>query len=126
MIKLRAHHLLCYVFYQGKGYNTQFRDNMDQIYKRLNKEPIMVVTGCDMLCKVCPNQVKENVCKTQEHVLKLDKKVIEHFYLEIGICYDYSLWRQNIIKSLDADLFKEICGECKWYLSGVCNLELLK
>lgn len=126
MIELRPHHLLCYAFYEGKGYNDTFIKNMDQIYKRLNNERVLIVKGCDILCQSCPNQTIKEKCATQELVLKLDQKVIEQFNIEIGNSYDYMEWKQTLIETLDDQLFKQLCGECKWYVFKVCKLEKLK
>lgn len=51
MIRLRGHHLLCVLTFQGAGYNKRFTANFASIVKRLNAgEEILVVAGPDDIC----------------------------------------------------------------------------
>jgi hypothetical protein len=50
-IKLRAHHLLCFLTYAGKGYSPSFTANYDRIADRIGKgEDILIVSGPDDIC----------------------------------------------------------------------------
>lgn len=50
-IKLRGHHLLCILGYQGAGYSESFVENFDQIIARLNNGvKIQIVEGTDDIC----------------------------------------------------------------------------
>lgn len=115
MICLRPHHLLCCLFYEGKGYNETFIENMNLVQERLNHESIQLTLGCDAICTVCPNQIDENSCLTQDKVLALDKKVLEQFPLQTGKLYDYSTLQAIVRKRLDRSLFDSICNQCEWY-----------
>ncbi|MFR5445010.1 MAG: DUF1284 domain-containing protein, partial [Butyricicoccus sp.] len=58
MIRLRPHHLLCTQGYSGKGYSTEFVQNMSAIVHSLRNVPgtrIRLVFGSDSLCAHCPH-----------------------------------------------------------------------
>ena len=53
MIELRPHHILCFQSYIGKGYSSDFTDNMDYIVSKLRenpKEELCLVDGLDHIC----------------------------------------------------------------------------
>lgn len=51
MIRLRGHHLLCVLTFEGAGYNKQFTRNLAAIVDRLNDgEEILIVDGPDDVC----------------------------------------------------------------------------
>lgn len=50
-IRLRGHHLLCLLTYQGLGYNPAFIKQMDEIAHRLSSgDPAYLVEGVDDIC----------------------------------------------------------------------------
>lgn len=50
-IKIRGHHLLCLLCYEGRGYTPAFTENFNQIAARLNAgAPAILVTGLDDIC----------------------------------------------------------------------------
>ncbi|WP_045392328.1 DUF1284 domain-containing protein [Falsirhodobacter sp. alg1] len=50
-VKLRPHHLLCFLTYVGKGYSPAFVENYDRIASRLTAgEDIAIVDGPDDIC----------------------------------------------------------------------------
>lgn len=51
MIRLRGHHLLCILTYQGTGYTKIFCRNFDRVLKRLSTaETIEIIAGPDDIC----------------------------------------------------------------------------
>lgn len=51
MIRLRGHHLLCVLTFEGAGYNAQFARNLTAIVDRINDgEEILIVDGPDVIC----------------------------------------------------------------------------
>lgn len=46
-IKLRAHHLLCMRFFEGRGYSEAFVQNMAQVLKA---ERCVITDGADDIC----------------------------------------------------------------------------
>ena len=71
MIRLRPHHLLCTQGYSGKGYSTEFVQNMSAIVHSLRNVPgtrIRLVFGSDSLCARCPHHTADDLCEAQEKV----------------------------------------------------------
>jgi len=116
-IKLRPHHLLCTQTYSGKGYSSDFVENMDIITSRLRLAPetiVEIVTTTDDICAKCPLVTEAGFCAAQEKVQRIDSKVMTHF----GICekaYAYGDITREIGKKINASIFEDICGECEWY-----------
>ena len=87
MIRLRPHHLLCTQGYSGKGYSTEFVQNMSAIVHSLRNVPgtrIRLVFGSDSLCAHCPHHTADDLCEAQEKVSRFDRKTVEYFDLHEG------------------------------------------
>lgn len=123
MIKLRPHHLLCTQGYSGKGYDTGFVTNMDEVVHTLRTVPgtkIQIVFNTDDLCIDCPHKMGENICETQDKVAKFDRKTIEYFGIE-----EKEYVYQDIIDEIDhkitEDILADICGDCEWFPISACR-----
>lgn len=116
-IKLRGHHLLCLLGFQGYGYSEDFVFNMTQINeKRKSKECIITLTNeADDICSSCPN-LKDNICeneKQNEIIVKMDNEILSHFdskrkYNSLELFKEVSL-QFNTLKSVE-----NVCNNCKW------------
>ena len=87
MIRLRPHHLLCTQGYSGRGYSTEFVQNMSAIVHSLRNVPgtrIRLVFGSDSLCAHCPHHTADDLCEAQEKVSRFDRKTVEYFDLHEG------------------------------------------
>ena len=102
MIRLRPHHLLCTQGYSGKGYSTEFVQNMSAIVHSLRNVPgtrIRLVFGPDSLCAHCSHHTADNLCEAQEKVSRFDRKTVEYFGLHEGE-YVY----QDLIRAIDTQM----------------------
>ena len=116
-IKLRGHHLLCLLGFQGYGYSEDFVFNMTQINeKRKSKDCIITLTNeADDICSSCPN-LKDNICeneKQNEIIVKMDNEILSHFdskrkYNSLELFKEASL-KFNTLKSVE-----NVCNNCKW------------
>ena len=116
-IKLRVHHLLCLLGFQGYGYSEDFVFNMTQINeKRKSKDCIITLTNeADDICSSCPN-LKDNICeneKQNEIIVKMDNEILSHFdskrkYNSLELFKEVSL-KFNTLKSVE-----NVCSNCKW------------
>ncbi|MBR0059444.1 MAG: DUF1284 domain-containing protein [Methanobrevibacter sp.] len=116
-IKLRGHHLLCLLGFQGYGYSEDFVFNMTQINeKRKSKDCIITLTNeADDICSSCPN-LKDNICeneKQNEIIVKMDNEILSHFdskrkYNSLELFKEVSL-KFNTLKSVE-----NVCNNCKW------------
>ncbi len=113
MIKLRGHHLLCLQFFEGKGYDEQFVENVKKILQRMNKgERVKLVEGKDDICNSCPNW-NNGKCMLDEKIEEKDKKVLKIFGFTVG---EELLWNRVVQKfsSLSKKDFLNICKGCLW------------
>lgn len=117
--KLRPHHGLCIQFFEGKGYSDSFISNMNNMIDDLNDTTSILITmDMDYVCACCPNN-NDQICKTQEKVLRFDEKVAELCRLKAGQCITYSEFRKIIIQNVILDdKMKTVCKECKW--AAIC------
>ncbi len=114
---LRAHHGMCFQFYEGKGYSEDFTDHMGRIIGEMEAEPstkVMIVAKTDLVCENCPNKVGP-VCLSQVKVKKYDKKVME----ACGIIDGEEMTYEEFIacvkeKVIEKGIRSMICGDCQW------------
>jgi len=114
--KIRAHHGLCTEFFEGKGYDSDFTENMAKIVELLKDDSeITVISGLDDICASCPNNLGEK-CSSEEKVKKYDSAVLRLCGIKSGTNMKYKefkrLVRENIIEK---DRLAEVCGDCEWF-----------
>lgn len=122
-IHLRAHHLLCSVLFEGKGYSRTFTENMTAIVEKL-KEPdcvIMLQKEKDLICTDCPNLQEDESCGLDKGIHNLDRSVLEFFELSSEV----SLSAREVFQKIEADMtqefFDKCCDDCRWKKMGICN-----
>lgn len=125
---LRGHHLLCVHGFRGMGYSPDFIVRMGGIVRDIRDTSkdfsITVVAAFDDACFACPHK-GETECEAAEgsndHVLSMDSKVIDHLGLEPGRTYKKSeLLARTAEKVNPADL-DTLCEGCSWLRYGVCK-----
>ena len=122
MIELRPHHGMCFQFYEGKGYSSDFCDNMSKILAELEKNPdvkITLTSGVDLVCHNCPNN-SAGTCTSSDKVGRYDHAVLKACTLQEGQTIAYGqfmdLVRRNIISTGKR---VAICGDCVW--NDICK-----
>ena len=115
---LRAHHGMCLAFFQGKGYNGDFVENMGQMKDILEDNPrIRLMDGPDDICAACPNRLTESCA---EKASRYDREVLRRCGLSVGDTLPYLAFSENVIRTiLRPGQRAEICGDCQW--SGLCQ-----
>lgn len=114
-IPIRAHHGMCYVFFQGKGYSDGFTAHMTAVQKQLEGNPMIEVRNRgDVICEVCPNFCNDQ-CTTPEKVQRYDDQVLALCGLASGCQLKWlefsHLIQENILLPGKRE---EICGDCQW------------
>ncbi|MCQ2407234.1 MAG: DUF1284 domain-containing protein [Oscillospiraceae bacterium] len=121
-MKLRPHHLLCIQKFIGRGYDDAFTAHMTAVCSSLHEQPDMPVTltaGCDDVCAACPHKAGSK-CDAAEKVQALDRAVLEHCDLRVGMNADWSSLKKLVsAKIFHTDAFAAVCGGCQWY--GLCR-----
>lgn len=131
--RLRGHHLLCVHGFQGMGYSPDFIKNMEQIVKSMRDDrmdfPIQVVAALDDACQACPNKGKTK-CEAQngsnEHVLSMDGKVINHLGLVPEKVYKKSELVALTAEKVNPEDLDYLCADCSWLPYGVCKQGIKK
>lgn len=113
--RIRAHHGMCFSFFQGKGYSGEFTENMAKMKERLEQNPeVLLLCGTDDVCARCPNN-HGGVCASCEKVENYDRQVLAL----CGIA-ENTTWRWNDFAALvheniiAAGKRESICGACEW------------
>lgn len=129
-MKLRAHHLLCTVLYEGKGYSDAFVENMNQVVDMLRKDTsVHIIKAPDTICAHCPNAKSDGGCELDDEnelIEDIDSYIIEVLGLEEDREYKskdlYKLALQNIKK----EHFTKCCNSCRWHECGICSYDKYK
>jgi uncharacterized protein len=117
LYKFRAHHLICNLCFQGKGYSEKFVANFNAINSALTMNPddknIIVTQGSDDICAKCPRNVND-ICKENMEVLALDKAYLEILRLEIGQIMSLNDVKIKAQKFVTLKKFHQVCAKCSW------------
>ncbi len=124
-IPIRPHHFLCLQGYRGQNYSRQqsvFWIAMSAHLKQNPEADMLIVTGKDELCKLCPAALlnKNSYCKEKE-VNILDKKIQEILGIVSGHVYKYSEIIDNLNKKMTPEIHKNLCEMCAWWKKGLCR-----
>jgi len=119
-IKLRPHHLICNLCFQGKGYNEEFVQNFQKIHDAINNDAAITITkDCDDICAKCPEKTN-NVCKRETKVTAIDQAYLKLLSLQLGQDITKQEVLHKIKKYLSMNDFHRICKNCSWYDLKLC------
>jgi uncharacterized protein len=126
MLKLRGHHLICLVAFQGEGYSEAFARNfhkLQKIYLGQTEKKVKVIAGPDMACKKCPH-LSKNVCTSStdgpnDRIIALDKKAFKLLKIKPGI-YTIGELHQHL-RRLTKPSLHSFCRNCSWYGRMSCQ-----
>ncbi|MDE6671865.1 MAG: DUF1284 domain-containing protein [Ruminococcus sp.] len=107
--KIRPHHALCINFFEGKGYSTNFTENMTRIIENLQKNPLIEITTVhDVICSKCP------CTDCHEKATSYDMKVLDICGISGKIRWNDL---QEIIheKIISTGKLHEVCVDCQWF-----------
>ncbi|MFE8701427.1 DUF1284 domain-containing protein [Cytobacillus sp. FJAT-54145] len=117
------------------GYSPDFVKKMEEIVTDIRNDqkdfPIKVVAAFDDACMSCPHRGKTK-CEanedSNEHVLSMDGKVIEHLGLEKNKSYQKSFLVSLTAAKVRSDDLDYLCEGCSWLSYGVCKegIDLLR
>lgn len=115
LIRLRAHHGMCLLFFEGKGYSEGFTSHMQKVQDIMRKNPqLFLIAEADEVCSKCPN-LTFGKCGSYHLVKMYDEKVL-HF---CGLDPDTEIsWKEfsTLVKEKIILQGKRhtICGGCEW------------
>ena len=115
MVRLRAHHLICLHFYRGEGYDRDFIENLETVLKDASVNGVLLVEGCDDVCRACPSQ-KEGVCTAEpggeEKIQRLDR-LAKDLLKPVDQALNWSEIKRQIPNILK-DWKTGACESCEW------------
>jgi hypothetical protein len=122
-IRLRGHHLLCMLTYQGEGYSPAFTANFDAVVKRIALgEAIEVIEGPDDICSCLLLEKPDAHCLNESVIardaLALDQIKNEGLNSQTGL----KLTAQHLAKLRTAfanNSIRAACEGCEWH--GLCT-----
>ncbi|MCX8045624.1 MAG: DUF1284 domain-containing protein [Anoxybacillus gonensis] len=128
MRTLRGHHLLCVHGFQGMGYSESFVEKMSEIVAFMRDEhtdgPIRVIAALDEACYACPHHGVDRCeadAESNDHVLAMDRRVLNHLQLEENGVYMKSTLIERTKRAVEPDDLDVLCAGCSWLSYGVCK-----
>ncbi|HEY5561588.1 MAG TPA: DUF1284 domain-containing protein [Clostridiaceae bacterium] len=117
--KLRAHHGLCILFFEGKGYDDNFVENMKNVIATLTQNPmVLVVFDEDIVCVACPNN-SNGICDCNEKVDRYDKMVLRLCDMHSNTVLQWEAYKTLVKeKIIMTGKLSTVCGDCNW--ANIC------
>ncbi|MTI18998.1 DUF1284 domain-containing protein [Rhodobacteraceae bacterium RKSG542] len=129
-VRLRGHHLLCMLTFQGDGYSPRFTVNYKRVIDRLNKgEEIEIVKGPDDVCAPLLKEELEPHCHNlsvldrDARALEMVSEVLEE-EIKVGSVLEST---PTLVKKLRlayaSGPLKNACNGCQW--TNTCDTVVL-
>jgi hypothetical protein len=125
-VRLRPHHVLCSIGFEGKGYSDAFSANMTAIVmgqlRAINgtDTQIEIVSATDDICAPCPKR-RATLCTSQEKIDRLDAAHAAALDLAPG---DHLSWADAVARvqaHIQPDDLDRLCAGCEWLEMGMCK-----
>ena len=127
-IRLRAHTLLCLQGFRGRGYNSEFVDNMTAIHRTLTEDPqslVEILDGPDAVCGACPHRrlagCTLNGDRSEEEIRDQDHVVLQTLGFHVGSLVRWQDVLDRIRATVRSADLPVICGNCQWLPLGFCR-----
>jgi len=130
MIRLRPHHFMCILGFQGKGYSPNFVDNFWGIKKALEQDlnsnlSVQVEFKNDSICAACPLQKDQTRCTKETKIQNLDKNWAQLLDLK-SEKVRWSTIKERIASRVRLEDFEKACHTCPWKSLGYCRYALVQ
>ncbi len=126
-MRLRGHHLLCVLGFQGKGYSPGFVENMTRLVDELRSgRDVDLEIGYrhDDICAPCPKRGPDG-CVAKDHLSEWrvaihDARVMHRLGLQPGQRVRWSEVQARIRQRMAPEDLQTLCKGCPWLPLGVC------
>lgn len=128
-LRLRPHHLLCALGFEGEGYSSDFVANMSRIVMgQLRAEggddtPIKLTGYADDICAPCPKRVGR-LCKSQQRIALIDRSHAQALKLKPREEMTWGQAKDRIRANVQPGTLEQLCLGCKWLELGLCEAAL--
>ena len=127
-MRLRFHHLLCILGFQGLGYDEKFVEGMKRIVQKIKESPdleIKIIKGCDDICSACPFNIdgycENEVVGGEERAKERDSQVAERLALKTRNALTVKEVMDLLKKEIKPGDLAVICTDCPWLEMGYCE-----
>ncbi|MDP2277237.1 MAG: DUF1284 domain-containing protein [Nitrospirota bacterium] len=126
--KLRGHHLICLHFFNGRGYNREFTENLRRVLEQAENLGVEVSVGADDVCRECP-YMRDKKCCSEDHS---NQEIIEmdEFAMKLLKEASDSKLGWNALKEKIPSIFhlwlERYCKRCCWTSACEENLYYLR
>ena len=114
--KLRGHHLICLHFFNGRGYNREFVENLRNTLKKAEGSGAEISSGADDVCLKCP-YLKGGKCLSDEHsndeIMEMDKFALNLLGETSGAEIKWHIIKEKIPEIFTLWL-ERYCKKCLW------------
>lgn len=124
-IRLRPHHLLCALGFQGKGYSDSFTANMAKIVGQLrapggDDQCIDIIGKTDDICAPCP--LRHGIlCESQPKIDALDAAHGEALGVAPGDRLTWGEAQARMRAEVPPERLDTLCDGCRWLHMGMCR-----
>ena len=133
-ITFRAHHILCFHGYSGKGYNEKFIARMSSLKDLFLANPdtmIKIISVPDFVCDSCPHLTPIGCSlgdfeNPEERVHLRDIEVMELLGLSEGQVISVSSIFKLAERNISPEKLIEICSHCYWLSVSSCAENISK
>lgn len=127
-IRMRPHHFICAVGFEGKGYSDVFTANMAALIDQLRAPSgadirLLVVQDTDDICAPCP-QRRGTLCESQAKIARLDNAHAAALSLSPGDELSWGEAEARIAARVTPDDLDQLCAGCQWLAQGMCKRAL--
>ncbi|WP_255576344.1 MULTISPECIES: DUF1284 domain-containing protein [Jannaschia] len=130
-IRLRPHHVLCSIGFEGKGYSGPFIANMGHIVDgRLRAPggediPILITSDADAICAPCPKR-RGLGCEAGDRIAVLDGRHAAQLGLVPGETLSWGDCLDRVRARVTPQDLDRICAGCSWLDQGMCKTALAR
>lgn len=107
---LRGHHLVCLHFFQGKGYDDRFVENLHGVLASVKQWGTLVLSGADDVCKACPH-LNFELCRDEKEIREMDEDAVALLGVTEGKRYDWKILEERV-KTIFSPWYRNYCSAC--------------
>lgn len=125
-IRLRPHHVLCSIGFDGHGYSDAFTANMSNVVNGQlrsatgHETTVWISAHADTYCAPCPKR-RGLGCEQQEKIDDLDRRHAETLGLEAGQILTWGDCLDRVVERVQPDDLDRLCESCSWLELGLCK-----
>ena len=131
-LKIRGHHLLCLLGFRGRGYSPAFVEAMrrvSEVFRSDADTPIVLVTGCDIICASCPHNIDGECRKSPDAAIRINDKdaaILKKLGFRANSCTTPKEAMAKVKEIFSPGDITAMCGQCQWLELGYCVEGLTK